>query len=389
MKIMQRLFILLGIILSIQGCTEDKKNDFSSKEYTYIKGKTTLSSGLRKASQAIVCVDINYDNICNEDEPQGVIDHQGNYEFNSSIVLIDGDILLIRGGRSVLPPNEENKFLFSKYYIASEESQNINIMSSFIVKELENNSSIFYVNAVEKMMTFYHFDKEVILSNPLDNAQNFFGEGQAYFKFMSALEIKFKNQSKQKASKNQNKFIFFPFPDIGGEESNTLPPSAEEVNQVIAENEDLFNLFFDALSEYYNYFLSWFDGNEVVVLEGNSDLSFEEPPVIAPINRDELNGVWYIVDASGDEACTSISSNNNVSVTESTGKVTNLSLTIKGTLDDIKSMELNYGAFRADTINVLEYTTDHSFTGSYASDGETLIGTKMLNFEVCKEKLGL
>jgi len=84
-----------------------------------------------------------------------------------------------------------------------------------------------------------------------------------------------------------------------------------------------------------------------------------------------------------------IQDNDQISVTETDGKTTNLDMIIKGTADNITAMELKYGFVSADTINIKNYDYP-TFNGSYASDNETLTGTKIDTLSKCKsEKLGL
>ena len=392
MKIFFNTILYLGFIVFFQGCSEETKNELginNLEKFNLIKGKTTLSSGIRKETKAIVCFDINRDNLCNENEPHTFVDSLGNFELNSSFKIEDGDVLLVMGGKSLLPPQNKNNFIFSKFYHHDEVTQNINIMSSFVMKNIEKHTSLSYKESLNNFSEFYHYSKRLILSNPLDNADDSLGKGNDYFKFISALEIKVKENFSKNFDKKENKFFFFPiFNNRDTSPTEVTPPSAEEVNVVIAENEDLFDSFFTALSEYYENFLSFFS-TEVILNEGESDLSYDEPAEIVPIMREELNGAWFIEDASGDKVCSYISSNNDVVVTEVGGKKTELTMSISGTINDIKAMKLTYGFISADTINIDTYMTDHTFRGSYASDNEQITGTKIITLDACKERLNL
>ena len=275
-----------------------------------------------------------------------------------------------------------------KFDISNSSEKVIGFLILRLIDEIEINKKS-YEDAIIFLTKEYSYDKKTLLSNPLDNYDVvILGNGKEYFEFVSGVEILIKEEIAKKTSSTKNKFFNFPFfPSRGGgttsAETTTTVPTVEEVNTVVSENESIFDAFFTSLSEYYESFLSLFDDPTEELLEGESDLSFDAPAKVAPITREELNGAWYILTNSGDKACTYIQSNDTLSLTESNGDKTDLVLTIKGTINNVSAMKLTYNGFSAETINMSEYMTNHTFKGSY-SNGETITGEKIKSLAICK-----
>jgi len=180
MKLSLPLTIFCSTLILLVGCTEDKTTSTPSISVpkTTIEGVTTLSSGIRPESKATVCFDANDNYICDDNEVKTFTDPEGKYSLDVPTSQVkNGKNILAFGGKSLLPPNESNKMLWSKSYQSEEDDQNINVMSSLIVSEMENCSlfdqilqSCGYSDKLDAMVSNYSFAKDVILSHPLERS---------------------------------------------------------------------------------------------------------------------------------------------------------------------------------------------------------------------------
>lgn len=392
MKLSITLSALLSSIVLFQGCsngTTEETSTPATSTTTVISGTTTrLSSPLNSAQKAVVCLDKNVNDSCDEDEPQTYTNASGEYELSVDGSVEDGEILLVTGGLNLLPTDAN--ITLSKVYMSEEGAQNINAMSTVIADDLQQNPNHTYHDSLAQSAAEYNFSTDTMLSNPIENANNILGDGRAYATAVSAMEIILNGRHHSSAQRSALRAT--------AAETNTTTeaaPTGDELNSVINEYSTMFNDYFTSVSEYFSSLATdledWY----------NSIVSGEEaggttPPVVTPpvedvvtieITRALLDGVWYIIDQSGDKTCSLIASNGYMSVTEADGTTTELTMTYDNTR---KSMQLSVGWITADTIMLTEYRSDGTFDGYYSSDNETLTGEKMDSLAVCKsEKLGL
>ena len=382
MKLSSTLSALITSVILFQGCTSsdestttNKTNTQNSNKYEMlVKGKTTLASGYRVVSKATVCLDANHNNSCENSEEQTYTDANGNYSLSLINGIANGDTLVVIGGVSVLPLSNKNSFTFKKIYNDAEASQNINIISDMVSNEV--NIGLSYDEAVNKISTTYNFSKKSLLSNPLDNVDDVVGE--AYFRFISALEVDTLSKS---SVKQQNKFF---------DDNTTYLPSVDEVSETLSEYSGVFDNFFISLKNFYGRALGVLGLDDIDEnLESNiSNIGGKLFFIPVPLTKNELVGSWY-VSSKGDKSCVYVSEYNNVTTFGQDGNLTTSRLILDGNLSNIKSVEFEYSLFSSDKVLIQSFTAGHIFSGIYVSNSEDVVGTKIASLKKCKEKLGL
>ncbi len=387
MKLSLTLSLLLGMATLFQGCgtTEDAPDQDAAKSVT-ISGSTTLKSS--RFNPAIVCLDSNDDGQCNEDEPQTSTDDLGAYSFTLPSEVADGTILMTSGGYSLILLDENNNSLpntleMYKYYKSEEGKQNINMYSTRVVEDLENSHD--YEDSMANIADRYDLDLAMLLDDPIKKGLesrellNFDKDAdKKFFDYALALEIKEHNASTTHSTPSSMRAA-----------SADATSETDELDAILDEYSSIFDEYLDLLAQWWDSLFE--DDEEEVIVDPPVVV---DPPVEQPklvdIQRNHLNGIWYIIDASGDKTCSDIRSNNDIAVTEADGKTTDLTLTYNNSK---KTMLLKLGFFTADTIKFDKYyesSTEKTFTGNYQSDGETLKGYKMDTLANCKSsKLGL
>lgn len=374
MKLSITLSLLLGMATLFQGCSST--DETAQAKSTTITGSTTLASGLRAENKSTVCLDLNDNLVCDTDEPAANTDIAGKYSLNVEGTVADGTMLLTYGGIDLLPLTDTNQTLkFYKHYVAAEGTQNINIVSTLIVDNMAQNPDSSYADVKANIANNYSIDPDQIDGDPLTLKGDFLNRVIG----LQALSYD-QNVSAQPSSAYR-----------AADQSADTAPDAGALNTFVTDNAGLLDDYLTLLNEYLDAISAWYDS----LWEENAVVEEEiiVPPTVIevlPVKRADLNGAWYIIDASGDKTCSLIDSSDNIQVTEADGTVTDLSLTFSKNGDVITAMTLKLGFFTADTINFAEYRSDKTFDGSYTSDGETLGGIKMSSYTTCKsEKLGL
>lgn len=377
MRFSSTLLLFLATATLFQGCGETEEA-VAADTQTVIKGSTTLASGLRTESKTTVCLDLNDNQTCDADEPITETDLAGKYTFTVPGSIEDGMLIIVQDGMNILPLPEgvaHENLKFYKSYQNSESSQNINILSTLIVNEMVTNPDNSYSEVKDSIANMYSIDPAVANTDPLLT-------GGDFLKRVIGLQVLVYDQN---ATQIQSSPALFK---VTAQQDETLPAS-DELDTFVIDNATYLNAFLDTLSEYLDALLAWYDSlwadEEEVVVE----VPVVDEPVTVSISRDSLNGVWYIIDASGDRTCSYIEANDDISVTEADGTTTDLSLTYIQN-GDLASMELSLSFFSVDTIVFTEYKSNYTFKGNYASDNETLSGIKMSSLDTCKsETLGL
>ena len=316
----------------------------------------------------------------------------GDYKLTIDTEVSDGAIIVVEGGISMLPHDANstgyNTLEMLKYYNSSEGKQNINVMSTVIVQELEANPSYTYEDVLANFSNRYGYSEDMLLNDPIDVSTNILGDGSEYFRTVAALEIYMNRQaasSPQRAASLQR----------AADANTTTAPTDDELDSIIDEYSTIFDDFLTSISEYIDelgtslsdWYDSFFDGEEVITDPTPDPEPEPEPepdPVEVEITRPALEGTWYIVDASNDITCSTIQGDSMV-VVEANGAVTNLSLIYD---DTAKSIKLSIGWVSVETIFFDTYYDDATFDGHYSSDGETMHGKNMSNQE-CRTLLGV
>ena len=401
------LIIFMVTATLFQGCGESEETYIppNTAKTTTIVGKATLASV--SDSQATVCLDTNYNKTCESDEPNATVDNEGAFRLTTQANVENGMLIIVSNGYTIIPFKDTNASLarslkFYKAYQSDDGQQNINIVSTLIAEQLENNGDNNYQRAIDDFSSLYPnyinaddawFDdripKDDLLLDPVDEAAGWFfgwfGGDEELLKFNAALQnIVKENNSINIQAKAASR--------VTANENNLPEESA------LDEFYNTSGAYFDELLGFIEQFINWISSvgdDEDAVTEPEIHPPAPEPtePQLVIIQRDHLNGIWFIIDASGDRTCSDIRSDNDISVTEADGGTTDLTLTYDNTK---KTMLLKLGFFTADTIqfeNYFESDYDNpTFTGNYLSDGETLNGYKVDTLDACKydaDKLGL
>ena len=399
MKLSLTLSLLLGMATLFQGCGTAEDAPKAAKDNSIvISGATTLNSSRFDPDKAMVCLDIDKDGICTENDPQALANDIGEYKITVETQPKDGTIIIATGGYSLLLRDDQNLSIknvidMHKSYHKDEKSANVNIMSHVVYLDMEQNVAT-YQDSLNNIAQTYNYDTtSILLEDPIRIAIQdkskvgtiFDGPGVKYYYNAIAIE-KF---IAEKTVKNKAPSLVVE----AATEEDSLIPSLDD----LTIDTTLFDSYLDDLSQYFSDFWDYWFGDDTVEVTPDPDPEPEPvKPQVVEIQRDNLNGIWYIIDASGDKTCSDIRSNGDIAVTEADGKTTNLSLTYNNTK---KTMLLKLGFFTADTIKFDKYYDNETFTGNYESDGETLKGIKVVvgnniaeQLDSCKhdsDKLGL
>ena len=390
MKSSLTLSLLIGITALFQGCGSTPEDTKSTKESSVtLSGASTLKSSRFDPEKATVCLDENSDNICNEDEPQSLVNDIGEYKIIVKTKPKDGTMIIATGGYSLLLRDDQNRSIknvinMHKSYHQDENSANVNIMSHVVYLDMKENGFIYQESLKNIQQRYNYSTTSILLEDPIriaieDKGILIDGPGVKYYynaieieKFI-ALQITTKS-AKKVVSRTEQAVI----------EEDTIIP---DLSDLIIDT-TLFDSYLDDLTTYFNDFWNYLFGEETTDPQAPDEE--EQPsrePQLVEIQRDHLNGIWYIIDASGDKTCSDIRFNNDIAVTEADGGTTDLTLTYDNTK---KTMLLKLGFFTADTIKFSAYYDNQTFNGNYESDGETLSGYKMDSLAACKsEKLEL
>ncbi len=400
--------LLLGTAALFQGCggggsasEPEIQNGTQAVPLTRISGKSTLASD--RTGSTTVCLDMNGNGKCDVSEPSTATDEKGSYFFETEENVPSGTWIIVQNGVSIipLPDNNETRMRHMKFYKSyqpSEGEQNVNMVSTLIARRLAARGDGDYQAALDDFAKRYpgyigagRIDKEDLILDPVDEAEGVFG-------FFGSDELLHFNAAMQSigyggtpSSVSRAAAVSDIMPDLNIELGNYLP-TEEELDRFY----DSSSSYFSELDAYIDQFLTWVSAwaddtqeSESTQTEDNSSGAGEATPEVVevPVTRSSINGVWYIIDASGDRTCSVIDEQDNISVTESDGKTTDLVLQFD---EKIRAMTLKLGFFTADTIVFDRYWSDGTFEGHYDSDGEEMQGLKMGSLISCKnEKLGL
>ena len=411
---------MLGLATLFQGCGESKESPTAAKKtvdtekttpdvtlpgvdvdpiITTVSGKATLAS--ISDSAATVCIDINNNKACDENEPKTTTDNEGAYTLSTEKLLENGMLIIVSHGYNIIKFKDANDTLsrnltFYKSYQTTDDAQNVNIISTLIADQLEVNGDNDYQLAIDTFANEYpgqitnnyslfgsgdYVVKADLILDPIDEAAGWFfgwfGSDKNLLNLNGALQniIKDKNSSRIQTKAPSRAA------NATTQENGPLP-TEDELNNFYNTSGD----YFKDLLSFIEDFINWISSTD----DDSTELPEEETPVVgpevtqAPILRDSINGIWYIIDKSGDKTCADITADDKISVTDTADKITDLDLTYDQINKDQASILLKLGFFTADTIIFDKYMSDRTFEGHYASDGETLKGSPIDTLANCK-----
>jgi len=388
--------IITSTFLFFTGCgdvedTYTPPNNPTIKKMTTVTGKATLASD--STSNTIVCLDTNNNQQCDQNEPTTSTDSEGYYSLSTDNIQ-NGMLIITKKGLAIIPfpandhvtELEARSLKFYKSYQSTDDVQNINIISTLIANKLLANSNGNYQEAIDDFtLTYPNYinstnstsdddivNKTELLLDPIEVSA-----GSWYLLwFDSDNDLLHLNAALQSLTYKNSKTTITAAPSRAAVQND---PDQSALDDFYNNSADYFN----TLDEYIEQFIQWVtslldDEDSVVEPDPEAPVPVDPTPAepqVLEIKRNNLNGVWFIIDASGDRTCSDIRSNDDISVTEADGKTTDLSLTFN---DSKKTMLLKLGFFTADTIKFDKYYDNETFTGNYESDGETLKGFKVV-----------
>ena len=375
---MKLKYIIIPLtMLALSSCESTNKNEIEdTTQKTTIKGSSMLSSGASEQSKATICLDINSNGICEDDEPKTNTDKEGKFELKVDFKVKEGTHLIAKDGFSLVrQETNTDKLTYVKYYSSSEKEQHINAFSTYIVNELSDNPSLSYKDAIANFLNKRDIDIDVVNYEPIYAKKHLNESGNKFFDTTFAIDKLMYEKAKEKA-KNADVNVSFR----GVSSTN---PSDGEIDQTIEDNKDYLDSFLDMLKEYFEdlskYLSDWYDSIFSEDVNGSTDI------VDIEITRDTFNGIWLLKNYNDAQTktCTVIDSADNVVVYEKDGAVTELTLEYN---DTDKSLILSKGFITAETIYFTEYKSDGSFKAHY-SDGVKVDGFVQDSLDICKSKL--
>jgi hypothetical protein len=242
------------------------------------------------------------------------------------------------------------------------------MLSHFIAQKVEK-EKIDYNASIDSYLTIYgEFERDLILSFPLEMVNDLTGNEDDFVYFLSGLE----------------NFI--------RENPTLVDASYNTVEDMIGDMDE-----FDEGLDNYDDFLDIFndpDFNDDANDERDVEDFDEDNITQTKFLEEDLIGVWYL-ESANDKLCIFIDDTllgnivDVVTITDVNDRVSNLNLVIEKEDDDIKSLLFNYGFITAEKINIDNYQTDYTFTGIYTKDKLTVQAKKTSTLNECKRKLGL
>ena len=166
MQIIKSLMLSTTLALLLVGCSDADKEEVERPSTvqqsapTFVSGQTTLAS-------ARVCLDINHNSQCDEDDLTTTADATGHYTMESSEVITAGTLLIAEDGYNlVLEQNNNGRFRLVSLYDAALSENNINTVTSLLA-QLINERNLSSEDAQEYLASRYNIDLQEILDDPI------------------------------------------------------------------------------------------------------------------------------------------------------------------------------------------------------------------------------
>jgi len=349
---------LVSAVILLGGCGE---NSSSNKfDTTIISGKTTLV-------RAMVCLDENQNQTCDESEVSTITDDEGTYYLEVNNRVEEGSTLLATDGyNTILLQNNRHRLLFNASYSKDEQRTNINTLSTLVHTKIEEGMS--YTEAKKYIADKYLLDIDIVLSDPVESVD----------KDSRLLQISYAAESKASGnvSTSKQRFFFNFFKKEEKPEEEVVVVTETEVDESVSDGSYLdFNVdtYLEQLNTYVESVSSYFD-------TVYNEIFGEEEAVATDVTREALNGVWFLKNSdTPDSLCAEIDALDNITVytNDSTDE-----LAIE--YDGVNTIDLVYGWSTVETF-VISNFTNIAFDVEY-SDGTASI-SKVATLAECKTKL--
>jgi len=337
------LSISLISLVALAGCSSSTENSQSS---TTVSGTTTLS-------KAIVCVDENRDNQCNDSETKVQANDEGNYTLKYSGKLAENSSLLAQDGHNLILEKQNLNLRLKAAYNSEDSTTDINTMSTLIANSIENGSS--HSEAKNRIAQKYNLSLDIVDSDPIELLND--DSTQVLFLTTRAIENGVSNSSKFRADANATVIT-------EGDADSAL------------DGIDIFDFDLDAfinrLSEYFDYLKGIFSDYYCELTGSCDDFNISKDLDSAIVTREALNGVWYLELEGNAESCVEMDASNNYNLSQTMYEV-------DGT--DINET-FNFTFAYTETDNALQVTFDPETTFDYkVNNSKTIDNTMYFYFD--------
>jgi len=293
MKHSNLLAISLITLIALNGCNTTNENQKETQSTT-ISGTTTLSKGF-------VCVDENADTTCNNDETQVQAGDKGDYTLEYPGELADGVNLIAEDGYNLVLESDNSDLTFKAAYNSQKSEQNINTMSTLIANAVASGSS--YNDAKAHIATKYGVDVDNVETDPITEVQE--QESPVLFLTTRAIENGVVHHAHMFRDTNDTN-------DSNGSGVITEDDADDALFGVDIFDFDL-DAFIERLTEYFNYLVNLL----VCTYNGSCDSNLSEDFNITKdlsetlVERDALNGFWYMSEGSTPRTCVEVDAQDN------------------------------------------------------------------------------
>lgn len=154
------------LALLLVGCSSSDETEVQQASVTqnsapvYVNGQTTLAS-------AKVCLDINHNSQCDEEDLSTTADATGHYIMESSEAIAAGTLLIAEDGYNlVLEQNNNGRFRFVSLYDEALSANNINTITSLLA-QLANERNLSSEDAQAYLASRYDIDLQELLDDPI------------------------------------------------------------------------------------------------------------------------------------------------------------------------------------------------------------------------------
>jgi len=373
MKYSLCLSLLLSSTIFFNGCdsSSDSESQVQTPASTTISGKTTLSNGY-------VCLDTNQNETCDSGEANATTSDDGAYSITVDGGVEDGTLLIAKDGYNlVLLQNNLRRIEFYASYQDSETQSNINTMTTLIYKKMKESMS--YEDSKSHFASKYNIAIKNITADPIEAAKT----EENLFKVIHATEEKIVEDAKANASAKSFRFIDFDIFD-NEEPADTNTSATEGDTDAATEDGSYLDFDMDNYLELLNKFYEFIEdiiNNIYEEFFGDDSNNTSTLPSNAIAARDDLNGIWYIVDRdTNTSTCTEIDA------------LDNLKIHTKDALDEYtldydagnRQMDILYGYSTVETF----YLTSFSTNAFQATHSEGVINAlREETLSACQTKL--
>ena len=266
MKKNKILFSIIATTILFTGCDNDDMND-DNIEKEQIQPAPTKISGVvvdGYIKQATVCIDLNNNNKCEDNEPQTKTDELGNYNLDISSLSktdIENSKILSLGGIDI-STNKEFTGILKSVIINNTTEINLNPITTIVAEKVKSNKE--YIDKLREVSKALGINKEEINSDLLKGDENLL---KIALKIQTTLNTFSENKTEEEKSEILKKF------------SNSFNGTDKNINDIVNSIDNpLFNDLKDKVKEF---------NNNINNISGN----IEDIQKIAEIKKEILNNI--------------------------------------------------------------------------------------------------